>query len=229
MELFKKKNNKSKKSDKEVEAKGINVLDVDLIKDEVKKKLNWSKYITLMLISVLVSGILAYEVYWLISWWEKQEIEQAKEIDQQIEMIREEIVDLENEYASFTSLKERADLTYDLLNNHPYFTNFFRWLERMTLSSVTWNSFNGDLDGRYSLDGKANTFADISWQVKAFLDSEAVISASVDSASGGIGSETIILEGTEDAEGNPETEVVYFSETAFTLNLEIDPIIFYLQ
>ncbi len=227
MKLFDKKLNKEKK--REGPASGLDMLNVDLIKGEKEEVLNWGKYLGLIFLVLVVSSILVLEVYWLLNWWEKTEAQKVEIIDEDVKSIKDEISQLEIEYKELTNFKVRADLANNLLNKHPYWTNFFEWLEGVTLSSVTWESFSGDLNGKYSLSGKSNTFADISWQVKAFLDDENVLSVGATSYSGGARSEIVEVGRfeNEDGEEEIETRAVLRSSVSFTLNLEINPNIFY--
>jgi hypothetical protein len=70
-----------------------------------------------------------------------------------------------------------------LLNNHLYWSNFFSWLEKNTLSSVKYGGFSGDLSGLYTLGASAQSFADVSWQVKNFLNDPLTRQVEVMSAS----------------------------------------------
>lgn len=221
-------NEKQKRKNQESENdSSLNILDVDLIKGEQERKLNWSKYVAFIFLAVVATAVLALEVYWLIGWWEAQENKRAAEIEKDIEEVRSEVSQLEDEYQTLTEFKIKADLLDDLLAKHPYWTNFFTWIERTTLLNVTWDSFSADLSGNYSLNGEATTFADISWQVRSFLEDDMVKNVSVDSGTGGLREETREIEGLLDEEGDPVMESYLESNVTFSLNLEIDPALFY--
>ncbi len=221
-------NEKQKRKNQESENdSSLNILDVDLIKGEQERKLNWSKYVAFIFLAVVVASVLALEVYWLIGWWKSQENKRAAEIEKDIEEVRSEVSQLEDEYQTLTEFKIKADLLDDLLAKHPYWTNFFTWIERTTLLNVTWDSFSADLSGNYSLNGEATTFADISWQVRSFLEDDMVKNVSVDSGTGGLREETREIEGLLDEEGDPVMESYLESNVTFSLNLEIDPALFY--
>ncbi len=224
------KEKKDKKaSDENEQSAGLNVLDVDLIKGEQEKKLNWGKYIAFIFLAVVASSVLALEAYWLIGWWENKENQRAQEIEANIENLKNEVSQLEEEYQALTEFKVKADVLEDLLANHPYWTNFFNWIERRTLSNVTWDSFSADLSGSYSLNGEADTFADISWQVRSFLDDKLVEDVRVSSGTGGLREETREIPGLLDDEGEPVMETYLESNVTFSLDLEINPSLFYRQ
>ncbi len=230
----KKEETKEEKKEEKVEQEknlesSLDVLDVDLIKGEKQEVFDWGKYIAFIFLAVVAASVLALEAYWLIAWWENQEDNRASQIEKNIEEIRSEIKEIEGEYQVLTDFKVKADMLDDLLTKHPYWTNFFNWIERRTLSNVTWESFTADLSGDYTLQGEAKTFADISWQVRSFLDDELVNEVSVDSGTGGLREETREIPGLLDEEDNPIMETYLVSSVSFTLNLKIDPRIFYHQ
>lgn len=238
MKLFSKKPKKAPKKEEIKEEKveqernlesSLDILDVDLIKGEKEEVQNWSKYIAFIFLAVVAASVLALEAYWLIGWWENQENNRALQIEKNIEDLRVEIKDLEADYQVLTDFKVKADMLEDLLAKHPYWTNFFNWIERRTLSNVTWDSFSADLSGDYTLQGEAKTFADISWQVRAFLDDELVKDVSVDSGTGGLREETREIPGLLDEEGDPIMETYLVSSVSFSLNIKVDPRIFYRQ
>lgn len=222
----KKKENRDVRDENEQNA-GLNVLDVDLIKGEQEKKLNWSKYVAFIFLVVVASSVLALEAYWLIGWWENKENQRSQEIETNIKNVKEQISQLEEEYQALTEFKVKADVLEDLLDQHPYWTNFFNWIERITLSNVTWDSFSADLSGSYSLNGEANTFADISWQVRSFLENEFVEDVGVSSGTGGLREETREIPGLLDDEGDPIMETYLESNVTFSLDLQINPALFY--
>ncbi len=222
----KKKKDGNEKDENEQSA-GLNILDVDLIKGEQEKKLNWSKYIAFIFLAVVASSVLALEIYWLIGWWENQESKRVQAIEESIEILKKDIRQLEEEYQTLTEFKVKADILEDLLAQHPYWTNFFNWIERRTLSTVTWASFSADLSGSYSLSGEASTFADISWQVRSFLDDQIVKDVNVSSGSGGLIEGSREVPGLLDEEGEPVRETYLESNVTFSLNLQIDPALFY--
>jgi hypothetical protein len=235
MKFFEKKSKKTpkEKDEKKVEDLkkeeefGLGVLDVDLIKGEKEKVLNWSKYVAFIFLAVVAASVLALEAYWLIGWWENQENKRALEIEKNIENLRKDIKQLDNDYKLLTQFKAKADMLDDLLAKHPYWTNFFNWIERRTLSNVSWQSFSADLSGTYSLQAEAKTFADISWQVRSFLDDDLVKSVDVNNGTGGLREERREVPGMFDEDDNPIMESFLESSVDFTLELKIDPKLFY--
>ena len=98
-----------------------------------------------------------------------------------------------------------------MLDQHVYWTNFFKLLEENTLADVYYSGFSGDNKGEYELMASGKHFSIIQAQVERFLSSEYVSSVSVDQAS-------ISAAGKEKASAD--------GEIAFGLELVVDPAIF---
>lgn len=202
-----KKQNKNKSKDFNEEIKSdsrLNILDVDLIKGEKEEAINWGKYLAYIFLAIIASSVLSLEIYWLIGQWEKQENKRAMEVQEESRKVEVQISELEKDNNNLANIKRRIDLIDSLLNKHPHWTNFFNFIERRTLSTVFWDSFSGDLSGKYSLKGEANSFSEITWQTLVFLDSDFVKSAR-----------------------SSNTNIVDNSKVNFDFDFEINDIIFY--
>jgi len=199
MFLQKKKPNKKEEAKKH-EFQNPKILEVNLIKEEASISFNWNKNLLILVLVLFFAGILVGEVYLGLNWWEEQETAQLQVLSDKIRKLDSEAAKLKKSAAVALSYKEKSAVFTDLLNNHIYWSNFFSWLEKNTLSSVRYSGFSGTTDGFYSLTASADTYADISWQVKAFLNDPLVkqvevVSANADKnkkASGGVGF-TIVL------------------------------------
>ena len=157
------------------------ILEVNLIKDEVGVEFKWNKHLISLGVAILVAALLVAEIYYGLDWWQKQEEQKSLAITDEYQNVNRQVRNIDANAKDFTIFKDKLALTKKMADSHVYFTSFFDWLEKNTLNSVTYNSFAGDLSGNYSLSSNAKTFADISWQVKAFHDNKLVNSVSVDS------------------------------------------------
>jgi hypothetical protein len=122
------------------------------------------------------------------------------------------MIALKTESDQILAFKKKTDAASSLLDNHIYWTNFLDWLEKNTLSTVTYSGFSGKSDGIYELNASANTFREVSWQTRAFLADPSIIAVKVDEASMQAGDDT-----TEDAG---------VAKVNFNLNLKVDPKLF---
>jgi outer membrane murein-binding lipoprotein Lpp len=149
------------------------ILEVNLVKDQALISFDWNKNILVALIVFFLAAALVAEIYFGLGWWEEQETAKAQDLNVQTDQINYQVSQLNNQInAALVYKAKEADFS-TLLNDHIYWTNFFSWLEKRTLSSVKYDGFSGDLSGIYDLKATAPTYADVSWQVKAFLNDSA--------------------------------------------------------
>ncbi|MGE5425834.1 MAG: hypothetical protein ACM3PZ_02065 [Bacillota bacterium] len=187
------------------------VLEVNLIKDEMQVDFDWRQNFGTLLFAFFVAALFIAEIYVGMNWWSQYEEERVQATQAKYDAVSKQIKDMRTESDEILAFKQRSDLAQGLLDNHVYWTNFFNWLEKNTLSSVNYLSFSGGADGEYELAATAKTFRDISWQTRAMLADPSVKAAKVDSGTAGK------EEGA--AENAPEG-------VTFTLNLKVDPKLF---
>lgn len=188
------------------------ILEVNLIKDEIRISFDWNKNLSVLAIVLFITALFLAEIYWSLTWWEKQENLRLETLTAKTTQVNQEVQKLKNAADEALAYKAKALAATNLLNNHVYWSNFFSWLERNTLSTVKYGDFKGDLNGTYALSAKTKTYADVSWQVKAFSNSSTTKAVNVSTAS----------INSEEAGG----EKVKEQEIDFILQLEVSPEIF---
>ncbi len=176
-----------KAADKKENLQNPKILEVNLIKDEARVVFDWNKNLSLLFLVLFIAALLVVEVYIGLNWWEKEESANSQTLDTNVATVVREIAAIKNQADNALTYKTKSVLVNDLLNNHVYWTNFFNWLEKNTLSTVKYDGFNGDLSGNYSLAATAATYSQASWQVKAFLDDPLTRSVDVSTVSAGSG------------------------------------------
>ncbi|MFA5154955.1 MAG: hypothetical protein WC453_00825 [Patescibacteria group bacterium] len=184
------------------------ILDVNLVKDEVQVSFDWRKQLLVLALILALAALFVGEIYFGLDQWEKQEAARTKVLEEQVDRTNAEISQLRNQIGAALSYKDKAAIFGELLDNHIYWTNFFSWLEKNTLSSVTYEQFAGGTDGLYVLTARAKTYADISWQVRAFLKDPLVEKAQVVAAE-------------SSREGEDQT-----GDLSFRITLQVKPEIF---
>lgn len=204
-----KKNNKNTniKSDSSQNPK---ILEVNLIKNEMQISFDWSQHLSTLFFAVLVTILFVAEIYFGLNWWTDYEGKRVLDSETKFNQVSQDIRALKTESDQILAFKKRADVANSLLENHIYWTNFLDWLEKNTLSTVTYSGISGKSDGIYNLAATANAFREVSWQTRAFMADPSVISVRVDEAS---------LE-------KSEKEDAGLSTVGFNLSLEVDPQIF---
>lgn len=181
--MFLQKRKLNKQNDKKTpELQNPKILEVNLIRDEATVSFDWSKNILVLVVVLFLAGLVVAEVYYGLQRWQEQEMAQVQVWSDKVAKLDAEASVLKKTASAAVSYKDKSAIFNDLLNNHIYWSNFFAWLEKNTLSSVRYDGFSGGLGGTYSLSATADTYADISWQVKAFLNDPLVESAIVTSA-----------------------------------------------
>lgn len=185
MFLFKKKNKADDKKRRSFQ--NPKILEVNLIKDEGKISFDRNKHFLVMAIVLSLAGLFVAEIYFGLNWWQTQEIARAKTLHEDVAKITQDANKLRSQASAALAYKTKSVAFTNLLNDHLYWSNFFNWLEKNTLSSVKYGSFSGDLSGLYTLGAAAPSFADVSWQVKSFLNDPATRKVEVTAASASAG------------------------------------------
>ena len=146
------------------------ILEVNLIKDEARVAYDWNKKVFSLLLLFMVAAALIGELYLGLGWWQSMEAQNAQALSAKVDLVNRDIAQIKNQSDAALTYQAKAVAAGQLLANHVYWTNFLRWLEKDTLSSVKFSGFSGDLSGSYKLSGNAPNFATVSWQAKALAD-----------------------------------------------------------
>lgn len=170
MNFFKKKFKQSFATSSASILRNPKILEANLIKDEVTVSFNWKKNVFLLFLTLFVTGLFITEIYFGLSWWEDQEIKNSLTINSDLTSLNQEISRIQEQADNSLAYKNKVSEVAKLLNNHIYWSNFFSWLEKNTLSTVKYAGFSGDLSGAYSLTATAGSLAEVSWQAKAFMN-----------------------------------------------------------
>ncbi len=209
---FKAKLNNSTLKSRADSSQNPKVLEVNLIKNEMRVDFDVRKHLGTLLFSLAVTALFVAEIYFGLNWWSAYENERVLATEAKFNQVSKEIKDMKSESDQILAFKQRVDLADSLLANHIYWTNFFAWLEKNTLSTVNYNGFSGKIDGNYDLQASADTFRDISWQTRALLADPSVLSVKVDSGSSQLAGDA--------AQDNPDGSI------SFSVNLKINPQLF---
>lgn len=177
--VHKKKNKFFKKP---LDLSNPDVLDVNLVKDELIVFFDWKKNITIAFLILILTSLLIFEVNNILKYWEKIEILKAEKIEREIEEVKKEVIVLNNKASNALLFKEKSLAFTKLLNDHIYWSNFFKFLEKNTLNTVKYSGFSGDISGDYSLSASAPSYAEASWQAKVLKDSPYVDDLEITSA-----------------------------------------------
>ncbi len=215
--LFSKSKNKKKNLDLGSSFSNPEVLEVNLIRDEMEVDFELNKRLFSLFLVLFVAGLFVAEIYFGLDWWQKQEEAKALVLQNDYEKVSREVKNIKTKAEEVTVFKDKLVVSKKMMDNHIYWTNFFTWLEKNTLNSVSYSGFSGDTSGLYNLGATAKNYSDISWQVKNFQSDKYVNLASVTSGSYGGG----------DKNNSEEKKVSADQSVAFSLELEVKPEIFF--
>ena len=212
---FSSKKNKKVVKKKSDSSQNPKILEVNLIKNEMQVAFDWSHHLSTLFFAVMVTVLFVVEIYFGLNWWNDYEGERVLASETKFNEVSQDIRSLKTESDQILAFKKRVDAADSLIGNHIYWTNFLDWLEKNTLSTVTYAGISGKNDGIYDLTASANAFREVSWQTRAFMADPAVISVRVDKAN---------LQKSDKAEDDTSTAAV--AAVSFNLSLEVDPQIF---
>jgi hypothetical protein len=170
MFLLKKKSNQDKSDHSNGSLQNPKILEVNLVKGQAFISFDWHKGLVVLFLVLALAAALVAEIYFGLDWWETQELTKAQNLSAQTAATNAEVVQLKQQINAALNYKAKSADFSALVANHIYWTNFFGWLEKNTLSTVKYNGFSGDLSGTYTLAATAPTYADVSWQAKALLN-----------------------------------------------------------
>lgn len=216
MLFIKPKKKDSKETAKKLPPQNPKILEVNLIKGEVRIAFDWRRNISILIITLLVAGAFIAEIYFGLDLWAKQEEARAQVLADEITRLSAEIKDTRDKAEAALEYKDKSIEVSRLVDNHIYWSNFFDWLEKKTLSTVKFAGFEGTTDGIYTLQATAASYQDVSWQVRALLGEPLVKRASVTEVSSA-------EEEVKTAEGEAASGR---RAVSFSLELEVDPEIF---
>ena len=209
---FSSKKNKKITKKKSDSSQNPKILEVNLIKNEMQVAFDWGQHLSTLFFAVVITVLFIVEIYFGLNWWNDYESERVLASETKFSQVSQDIRALRTESNQILAFKKRADIVNSLLNGHIYWTNFLDWLEKNTLSTVTYAGISGKSDGIYNLTAHANAFREVSWQTRAFMADPSVISVRVDQAS---------LRKLDNIEVDTSVTTVDFD-----LSLEVDPQIF---
>lgn len=144
----------------------LSILGTNLIKGEIISFFDWRKKFSVLLSAAISAFLIIAVVYGGLIFLEKREINKGRYFVDKINEINQRIEQAEDYTKEILVFKEKMKLADKLLGKHVYWTNFFEFLEKNTLSDVYYSGFSGNIGGEYMLAATAKSFSAIAQQVK---------------------------------------------------------------
>ena len=194
---------------KETVVSNPKILEVNLIKEDNGTSFDFAKNLSTLFLVFFIAALFILEIYFGLDWWQNEETSKTQVTEQKVSDLNREITTLNNQADEAFRYRAKVTILSDLLGQHIYWTSFLSWLEKNTLSTVQYANLSGDVSGVYVFNATAKTYADASWQVKAFLNDPLTKDVKVSSVA-----------------SSKTKENTKSGQVSFTLNLEVDPKIF---
>ena len=189
----------------------LDVLEMDLIKDEVIIRFDWREYASSMFLFLILAVVLIGESYYLLHVWDNGQLDAKSEyLKTDIIEVQNKINDLKDLSNEAFSFKTKLTAVTPVFRRHTYWSNLFDYLEKNTLQDVYYLNFKGNTSGSYVINSKVKDYRALNAQLKAMLSSTSTVSAST-------ANEKI------DNESGPSTK----PGAAFDFNLRVKPELFY--
>lgn len=228
---------RNSKNNQNEEAKVLNnpkILEVNLIKEEERLEFDWKKGVKALLFALGVTAFIIIEIYLGLDWWQKDEEARLEQTKAETSKVSKEVAEFRKSAADALAYQDKTLEVDRLLGEHIYWTNFFKWLESNTLSTVSFGSFSGTNDGQYTLAGTAGSFAEVSWQIQRLANDPLVLHVESMTVSSGeertredIAAQAAAAKQATSTPGSEEVAApAPVAGVAFNLALEIDPAIF---
>ncbi|MFH1233181.1 MAG: hypothetical protein V1649_00830 [Patescibacteria group bacterium] len=189
--------------------KNPDIMETNLIKNEIIAYFDWKGKISVLINVIILSCSLVGIVYGGLLFWQKQKAGDVGDKEALIEKnitLEAQTAQTEKDIKEIIIFQNKLKAVGILLNNHTYWTNFFKFLEDNTIADVFYAGFSGDTNGKYTFGAMARNYASISRQINTMKANSDVISVKADGGK---------IAGRGEASG-----------VNFSLNLEINPNIF---
>ena len=176
-----------KRRDREKELRKIkwatpDILRANLIRGQVSSYINWKKNIAILVVGVAASiGIIAGSYQYIGTQVKEQEavgvmlLERIDSTNNKIDLAKKNI-------NTIFEFQKKIELVGTILENHTYWTEFFKFLEDGISEDVYIHQFSGDLSGVYSLAASTKDYNTAAEQIKSLRKNEKVSSVSTGGA-----------------------------------------------
>ncbi len=190
-------------------------LKTNLIKEDVTTYVNWKKNIILFLFGLVFVILIIGGFYAQLIYKEYTSSLEGKDLDNEIKVLNVKISKLEEQNQEIIEFQEKLNIASGLLDNHIYWTNFFKFLEENTLSNTYYtSSVSGNTAGTFDFEAITKNYSDIDNQLRVLRANEYVLKANT-------------LSGSMDEQGEEDEEIS--SGVKYSLELELSPDIFKIK
>ena len=157
-------------------------LKTNLIKEDITTYVNWKKNIIFVLTGLIFVVFVIGGFYVQLIYEEYKFDMESKGLDSEIEILNVKINDIEKQNEEIGEFQKKLSITSGLLDNHVYWTNFFKFLEENTLSNSYYtSSISGDVVGVFNFEVITEDYKSIDDQLRVLAGNEYVLEANTSS------------------------------------------------
>lgn len=154
----------------------FNIIRANLIKEQKSLFYNWRRRMLSLAFFVSLSVLIVLLAYGgLLMYQEKKATDNSGTLEN-LASINKQINAEQNKMEEINKFNNRLIYVGGLLDNHVYWTKFFKLLESRTIPNVYYQSFMGDLTGVYKIPAVAKDFSSITTQTQVMLDYDNLVS-----------------------------------------------------
>lgn len=169
-------------ADEEKKWETPDILDTNLIKGEITFFFDWRKGIIRLSVAIILACLAIGLVYGGLIFQQRQKELESEATALKFENLNREIRQAEEGIDEILVFQNKLKLVEALLDNHIYWTNFFKFLEdHILVASYLNGGFSGNTSGNYNFSITGINYNTIYQQVKTLKGSDQVISAKVTS------------------------------------------------
>jgi hypothetical protein len=191
----------------------------NLVKDNAVLFVDWGKNIRSLAFASVLPLLIIGALYAALIFWGQIKEGEGRNILSNLEEKNQQIDTVEKKMEEVFTFQKKLKTAKQLIVNHIYWTDFFLFLESKTLPDLSYGSFSGGIDGKYSLSSAASDFNEIADQLAIFKKSAYVLKAETNGGK--------IVYAKNKSAAKPEEAQETKSKVNFGLTLEVDPRIFY--
>ena len=142
----------------EVENRGwkpLNMVRANLVREQRNLFFNWRSKILGMVFSSSLAALIVVVAYGALIIWERDKKQNNQYIFDNVLSVQKQITSEEARMAEVDDFNNRLLYVAYLLDNHVYWSNFFKLMENRTTPDTYFEVFSGDLKGSFTMPGVA--------------------------------------------------------------------------
>lgn len=197
------------------------VLETNLIQGDTSVNYDWKKHIKSLAINIFLAALLVAFAYGGLLFWSRS-TDQNGDIKASIRSLEVKAAELEKNVNEIDNFEKKLKIAGVLLDGHIYWDGFFEFLEKNLLDDVYLpENFSGTPDGHYSFSARTTSYGVMIDQILYLRQNPSVKEVKLSGANYDFG--------RDKSTTTPEIlqSMTWRYPVSFTIDLELDPNIFY--